>query len=226
MLEHISSLLVWKKHYLDTFQEAFHLDLLYRHMHHPFLECELTVSSYMARWRHMFKREENYTVALLCDPCQPWAKGGHLFFQVSKRKVQLFHICSTAHRPKQTLCRVGYLLFLQHLTRKETKAVGGQRQTDWSACVRGVSHSHSNTHTGWQSTSHTHPLLPTRAGSVNWSFNQNKDKEDTPPPDCNEGHKVWGTPQPLLPPPPLPHKLTQRLRKTTQLPPFSQSGNS
>lgn len=43
----------------------------------------------------------NYKVVLLCDLCQPQAKGGHLFIQVSPHLMQLFHICS--HKPKQTL---------------------------------------------------------------------------------------------------------------------------
>lgn len=46
--------------------------------------------------------------------------------------------------------------------------------------------------------------------------------------ECSMGHKVWGTPlqhthaqTPVL----HTHTNTQRVRKTTQLPPFSQSGN-
>jgi len=178
----------------------------------------------MSLWWHIcYKRkkkkatEVNYTMV---TPVSPQAKGGHLFFQVSKHKVQLLHICSWAHRPKQTLLRVGYLLFL-HLTHTEMKAVSGQRQTDWLTRVRGVSYSYTHTHTHavTQRLADTHEPWSTTRRQRNWSFNQNKDKESTPTPDCNERHKVRGTPLPLP-----PH--TQRLRKTSQLPPFSQSGNS
>lgn len=80
---------------------------------------------------------------------QPQAEGRRLFCQVSQHWGQLFHICSREHKIKQTLGRARCLLF-HHVTRKETKTIGGQRQAGWLARAPGVSraHTHTKTQTG------------------------------------------------------------------------------
>lgn len=150
---------------------------------------------------------------IMVTPVSPKQKVDICLFKCPNTKYNCSHICSSAHRPKQMLSRVGYLF----LPRDEDR----QRQKDWLTLVDGVWYFYilSNTHTGWQTPTGKHPLLLIWGGSMNSSFYQNKDNENTSTLDCIERHKVRGTPLPLP-----PHK--QRVRKTTQLPPFSQSGNS
>ncbi len=168
-------------------------------------------------------------VELHCDLCQPQAKGEHLFFQVSQQYVSWCNCFTFApkhtNQNKHSLEQDASSLYTSH---KESKTVSGQRQTDWLARVPGVSLPLSHTHTvltltqaGRHPQTHTPSYPPKQAAWIEVLIKIKTKKTRlllSAVMDIKSvGHPEWYT-----------HTLThtQRVRKTTQLPPFSQSGNS
>lgn len=101
---------------------------------HPFLECEVVMSSYSClplRWHICSERPQvNYSVTVLwpvSDQSKRWA---FVFFKCPNTECNCFTFARQHTNQNKLFPRVGYLVFL-HLTCEETKAVSWQKQSNW-----------------------------------------------------------------------------------------------